>query len=90
MNLTPLEWGRFVRLANATVNLAAGGGLLLLGQMVLGLAFSSLGAVLMVGYLRRWAYRPLDTVLLGIALLLNLYVFSVVLELLWGALRSSA
>ena len=83
MAMTPLEWARFFRQANALIGILAGIGLCSSGRPVFGVLFFLMGAAHLWAEMRHWTYRAQDSGLLGLGLLLNLYVMVFAFLQLW-------
>ena len=81
--MTPTEWARFLRQANALAGCLTGLGLLFLNGYLPGLLFLAMGLSHLLAELRHTPYRLQDSPWMGIGLLLNLYAMTVVLKQAW-------
>jgi len=81
--MTPLEWARFLRQANALAGCLTGLGLSLLHSFLLGALFLAMGTSHLIAEFRHFPYRLQDSLWMGLGLLLNLYAMTMVLEHVW-------
>jgi len=81
--MTPVEWARFLRQANAVAGGLTGAGLFLLAWYLPAGLFLAMGLSHLVAEVRHMPYRTQDSVWLGIGLLLNLYAMTLVLKTVW-------
>lgn len=82
-HLSPREWARFLRQANALAGCLTGAGFILLAWYVPAGLFLTMGLAHLLADFRRMPYRLQDSAWMGVGLLFNLYTMTWVLKTVW-------